>query len=137
MLNEQDRSSSEAIAIIHTILIVEDDKDISSFLVEAIHQETPHLALSAADGNQALNILHDCKPSLLLLDYGLPDMNGLELYDHVHAIQELEDIPVLLLSANCPWSEVKKRKIICLAKPVEIDELLKTIEHLLPLREFS
>lgn len=137
MLDEQDSSSSEANTFIHTILIIEDDKDIGSFLVEAIHQETPYHTLFAADGNQALNILHDWKPSLLLLDYGLPHMNGLELYDHVHAIQELEDIPVLILSANCPWSEVKKRNIICLAKPVEIDELLKTIEHLLPLREYS
>ena len=76
-------------------------------------------------------MLHDLKPDLIVLDYSLPHMNGLELYDHIHAMKELEHIPALLISAHPPLEEAKKRKLTCLKKPVELAELLQTIEKLL------
>lgn len=111
-----------------TILIIEDDTAIGSFLVEAIEQETAHQALLATDGYQALQIVDDIKPGLFLIDYSLPYLNGFELYDQLHASKELKNVPALMLSANCPWEEAKKRKIPCMRKPVELDELLQTIE---------
>ena len=131
MSNDQDPASQEDHTPVKTILVVEDDTAIGSFLVEAIKQEAPHQALLAKDGYQALKMVHDLKPSLFLIDYGLPRMNGLELYDQLHATKELEDVPALIISASCPWQEVEKRKIPCMRKPIELDELLQTIEKLI------
>ncbi len=131
MSHTQDPASSTPNTTIKTILVVEDDSSIGIFFVEAIKQETPHQALLAADSFQALKIVQDLKPDLLLLDYSLPRMNGLELYDKLHAIKELEDVPALLISANPPLYEIKKRKLPYLKKPVELDELLATIKNLL------
>jgi CheY-like chemotaxis protein len=114
-----------------TILVVEDDEHIGEFIVEAFIQETPYQALLATDGKQALKIVQKVRPNVLLLDNNLPDMKGIELYDRLHVSQELENVPVLLMSANVPVQEAKKRNLYCLNKPFELNDLLQTIEKLL------
>ncbi len=131
MPEDQNSATLEDNTAVEAILIVEDDEGIGSFLVEAIKQETPHQPLLASDSYQALEFVHDLKPSLLILDYWLPRINGLALYDQLHATKELKDVPALMISANCPWQEVKKRKITCMQKPIGLDELLQTVETLL------
>ena len=131
MSDHQNRPSSEASNNIKTILVVEDDEDIGSFIVEALLQETSHQALLVTTGFKALETVKTIKPNLFVLDYLLPRMNGIELYDRLHATQELQDIPAVMISANIPTSEARKRKITCLKKPFELDELLQTIEELI------
>ena len=116
---------------VKTVLVVEDDTGIGSFLVQAISQETPHHAMLVADGLQAIIVVSNIKPSLFILDYQLPRMNGLELYDHLHATEGLEHIPAIVISARLPKSEIAKRKIIAMSKPLELDDFLQTIEKLL------
>jgi DNA-binding response OmpR family regulator len=128
---ERESSSSDVSTAVKTILIVEDDRGIGQFFFEAIKQETPYQALLATDGYQALKLVREVKPSLFLLDYGLPRMTGLELYDRLHATEELEDIPALMISAQCPWAEVKRREIRCMTKPIELDDFLQTIDSLI------
>ena len=113
------------------ILVVEDDAGIGSFLVQAITQETPYLALLVSDGFQALNAVANVKPSLFILDYQLPRMNGIELYDRLHTTKEMEHVPAIIISARLPRKEIEERKIIGMNKPLELDDLLKTIEKLL------
>lgn len=113
------------------ILVVEDDAGIGSFLVQAITQETPYLALLVSDGLQALNAVANVKPSLFILDYQLPRMNGIELYDRLHTTKEMEHVPAIIISARLPRKEIEERKIVGMNKPLELDDLLKTIEKLL------
>ena len=130
MPHDQEQSGKEQ-SFVKTILIVEDDVDIGEFLVQAIEQETPYLPLLVPDGFQALKVVHDIKPDLFLLDYGLPEMNGIELYDQLHAKKDLEDIPTIMLSARLPKREVDKREIASLRKPFQLQELLDAFENLL------
>ena len=95
-----------------TILIVEDDVNIGKFLAEVIQQETPYQFVLTTDGLEALQIAEKIKPRLLILNYHLPHMNGIELYDRLHAIKELEDVPAIMVSAILPEQEVKQRSII-------------------------
>src|SRR5712692_8313220 len=122
------QSAAEKTAIVKSILVVEDDVGIGSFLTQAISQETPHQAMLVTDGFQALNAIRSIKPSLFILDYQLPRMNGIELYDKLHATQGLEDIPAILISARLPKQDIEKRKILGMSKPLELDEFLHTIE---------
>ncbi len=116
---------------VKTILVVEDDTDIGMFLVQAILQETRYQAMLVADGLQALNVVASIRPNLFILDYQLPSMNGIELYDQLQETQELQGTPAILISARLPRREIAKRKIVGMTKPLELDDFLQTIERLL------
>jgi DNA-binding response OmpR family regulator len=116
---------------VKTVLVVEDDTGIGNFLVQAILQETPYQAMLVADGFQAIKAVTNIRPSLFILDYQLPRMNGIELYDQLHATKGLEHIPAMVISARLPRQEIEKRKIIAMSKPLELDDFLNTIEKLL------
>src|SRR5713101_3771566 len=90
---------------VKTVLVVEDDTGIGTFLVQAILQETSHQAMLVADGFQALKAVSNIKPSLFILDYQLPRMNGIELYDQLHTIKGFENIPAIMMSARLPKNE--------------------------------
>jgi CheY-like chemotaxis protein len=113
------------------ILIVEDDTFISEVLVLVIAQETPYQPLYVPDAFQALVTVNDVKPDLFLLDYHLPRMNGIELYDRLHVTQGLEHVRAIMISANLPQQEIKQRQIVGIRKPFGLDDLLDTIEKVL------
>ncbi|MGB8347980.1 MAG: response regulator [Ktedonobacteraceae bacterium] len=113
------------------ILVVEDDNDIGEFLVKAIQLETPYQVKLASRGLEALRLIQILKPHLLILDYTLPDMNGLELYDKVHTAEEFAHVPALMISAHAPQIELRQRHLPLLKKPFELSVLLKQIQKLL------
>lgn len=128
-LNKEQPSQEDS--AVKTVLVVEDDSSIGNFLVQAISQETSHHALLVADGFQALKAVKSLKPSLFILDYQLPKMDGIELYDQLHATEGLEAIPAIVISARLPKQEIAKRKIMAMNKPLELDDFLNAIEKLL------
>ncbi len=114
-----------------TVLVVEDDASVGACLVQAIVEETPYLAFIVTDALEALQVMRDFKPDMLLLDYQLPHMDGFELYDRMRAQKVLSDIPVLFISANLPQEEIERRHLIGMSKPFELDDLLLTIKKVL------
>ena len=133
MLQDTELLGGESQEPTKTILLVEDDPNISAFLIEAIAQETPYRAIVASDGHAALKLVRHFTPCLFILDYGLPGMNGIELYDRLHVNHELAPIPAVLITANrnIPQEELRKRQLITFMKPLELDTFLATIETLL------
>jgi len=117
---------------VKTVFIVEDDEAIGDLLVQAIEQETFYHAVLAPDGFQALKMLRTVKPDLILLDYSLPGMNGLELYDTIHTVKALKHLPVLIVSAETAriQKEIKARQLPQLQKPFDLANLLQAIERL-------
>lgn len=129
-LDKQAQVLGEGQERVKLILMVEDDVDIGALLELTIVQETLHQPLLVTSGFQALQLIHDVTPDLLLLDYQLPGMNGIELYDRLHASKGLEEIPAIMVSARLPRQELTKRSIVGMSKPLDLDELLETIEQL-------
>ena len=64
------------------------------------------------------------KPALILLDYMLPDMLGLELYDRLQERDNMRGVPTVLISAGAalPLDQLRERGIYLLRKPFEMDE---------------
>lgn len=114
-----------------TILIVEDDPFIGEFFVQAITEENRHVALLVTSGFEALEVIKEVTPDLFLLDYHLPHMNGIELYDRLHATKGLERVPTIMTSAGVLEHDFQNRHIVGISKPVELNKLLDLIEELL------
>lgn len=114
-----------------TILLVEDDAIISELLTQMIIQETPYQVFSVSDGLEALKLVKNIKPQLFILDYWLPFMQGIEVYDILHGTEGLEEVPAIMLSVNAPVQEINKRHMTYIRKPFDIIKLLDTINRLL------
>lgn len=121
------------------ILVVEDDAANGDCIAQMIVQETPYHALLAPTSLRALEIVKHVKPHLFIFDYRLPQMNGLQLFDQLHALAGLEDVPALILTAcweDCE-AEIEARKLVAMRKPFDMDEFLLTIEEMLKRRTDS
>jgi len=117
--------------IAKVILIVEDDADFGDFLCRAIAEETSHHAIRVTDSTQALNILQEVTPDLIILDYHLPNMNGIELYDLLHAKKELEHIPTIMTTAGVLEHDLQHRHIVGISKPFNLNKLLDIVAELI------
>lgn len=109
------------------ILIVEDDNHIKN-LISTTLKVNKYSYLLATSGNEAIMLAVSHKPDIILLDLGLPDMDGVEIIKNV---REWSNIPIIVISAR---SE-DKDKIDALdfgaddyiTKPFSVEELLARI----------
>lgn len=86
------------------VLYVEDDR-INIVLMEEVFRQLPGWRLECAeDGAQALNLLSEGPPDLMLIDMNLPDMSGLDLLRKVLARPDAAAFPCIALSAD-DWAE--------------------------------
>ncbi len=79
-----------------TILIVEDEPPIRRLLRATLGAQD-YRPVEAATGAEALSALRHHRPDLVLLDLGLPDMDGLAL---IARIRELSPVPIVILSSR-------------------------------------
>src|SRR5579884_2488316 len=114
--------SGEATSGEKMIFIVEDDVGVGKMLLSAVALLSSYRAILLSSGLQALELSRRVKPDLLLLDYRLPDMNGLDLYERLHQEQDLATVPAILLSATLPPLGQRKGELACLRKPVRLNE---------------
>jgi len=122
-----------------TILVVAGDADIGAFLHCALLQEGAYQVLLAMQSFEALQVTHSITSQLFILNYHLLRMNGIELYDRLHARHNLQATPAILLSTYLPshQQEITKRNMRGMSIPLELDELLATIKTLVapPVKE--
>lgn len=85
----------------YKLLIIEDDRGISSFL-ETMLQTGGYQVLTAGSCSQGLLVCSSHQPDLVILDLGLPDMDGLEF---IRRTREDSNLPILVLSARTEESD--------------------------------
>lgn len=88
-----------------TVLIVDDTEentDILSYLVESMN----HKAVVALNGRQALACLEAEDIDLVLLDIMMPDISGMDVLAHIREHRDLQELPVILLSALSEVSHI-------------------------------
>ena len=118
----------EAVADRATILVAEDDPAIRE-AIELLLREEGYAVLAAADGFEALELVRHGRPGLLLIDLGMPRLDGAGFCRAYRA--DGGDAPVIVLSAANP-SEVEEAARACgavayIRKPFDVDEVLRTV----------
>ncbi len=116
------------------VLIAEDDVDIRNLLAMALKLQKIDV-IEAFDGQDALEktILHH--PDLLVLDITMPFLNGFEVCERVHALEDHLHTPVIFVSAKVDQNEILKSRSLgvdtVIEKPFDFIHLVSNIHMLI------
>lgn len=117
------------------ILIVEDNA-VSAKLAECLLQKAGYKTVVAQNGKEALANLPTIRNlQLIITDFMMPEMDGLEFIAKTKALPAYKDIPIIIVSAHHEVTTVRKaRSLGCdcfLVKPVDKHQLLERVQHVL------
>lgn len=116
------------------ILLVEDDKNLSTIIQIALEKIGGHKVTSAADGEEALRQALEVDFDLILLDEMIPKMNGLSVCHRYNQEKKNKKAPIVFLSGKSQRKETQKFQELgtgFISKPFEISELLQHIKTIL------
>ena len=116
------------------IFVVEDEKPISDLLKYNLEKEGFRVS-SSENGEEALGIIKEKKPDLILLDWMLPDLSGIKICQFLKQDSAVRDIPIIMLTAK--GEEEDKVKGLntgaedYITKPFSFPELLARVKSIL------
>lgn len=116
------------------ILVIEDDQDIQE-LVEFLLTRAGYQVLKALDGRSGLEMAESEKPNLILLDLGIPSIDGWKLAGRIKQNPQLKHIPILAVTGhNLPGDRRQAIQSGCdgfITKPLDITTFLIQVEAFL------
>ncbi len=136
-INIQSESSTIRHAINKTrkskhIVYVEDDPINARLMSQIIKDMTNHHLVIAKTGKAGLNLILEQLPDLVLLDIGLPDMDGYEILKQIRAHPQTKQIPVIAMTAKAMIDDIERGKRSgfddYVVKPARPGEILQSIE---------
>lgn len=108
----------------YLVLVVEDDKPIRNLITTTLKMND-YRFITAVRGNEAIMLSASHKPDIIILDLGLPDIDGVEVIEH---IRTWSDVPIIIVSARSEDRDkitaLDKGADDYLTKPFSVDELL-------------
>lgn len=115
-----------------TILIIDDEVDLQQLVKIALKSQGYHIE-TANNGLEGLEKLRNITPHLIILDMNMPKMGGVEFYQRICAGASHPKFPVLILTARANMEQFFKEFNIdgFMAKPFEVDDLLKEVDIIL------
>ena len=117
-----------------TILYVEDNVD-NRTLVRRILLSEDYELIEAVNAMDALRVLENTKPDLILMDINMPDMDGYTLTAKIKTTPGFERVPILAITANVMRGDKEKTlEAGCdgyIQKPLDIDQLVREVERFL------
>jgi CheY-like chemotaxis protein len=109
------------------ILVVDDDPEVLTALSETLEAEG-YAVRGARDGIEALEVIRECRPELIITDLLMPTMTGFELLGALHDDPELATIPTLIITAaRGPEARETRGAQAVFPKPLDLDRLLRAI----------
>jgi CheY-like chemotaxis protein len=115
-----------------TVLIVEDNNIIRDQIV-AILEMSGYTAMAAANGSDGLRLACQFRPSLIISDVAMPELNGLDMLRNIRQNPEFDHTPIVLLSGLIATEDIRKGLELgasdYLTKPFRITDLLQVVGH--------
>ncbi len=117
------------------VLYIEDDR-LNIVLMEEVFRTLPGWQLQCAeDGAQALELLRELRPDLVLVDMNLPDMNGLTLLERLRADASLPPLRCVALSADDQDEQVQAARAAGFCdywvKPIDVRRIAQALQKAL------
>jgi len=117
------------------VVIGEDDEPIARLLRDAINDEAAYQAVIVPDGALVLETVRQVRADLLILDVMMPGLNGIEVFDRVRADPDVQNMPVLFVTAASKDYErqfADRRIAEVITKPFDLNDLLAKVRTLCP-----
>jgi two-component system aerobic respiration control protein ArcA len=118
------------------ILVIEDDETMRLAMKRILESEG-YVTKLAADGTELSMVLDDYPVDLILMDVGLPWINGFELAQLLKDHRDLKKIPLVFVSGKSSDEDIKKAFELgaddYIKKPFDVEKLKKTVDTLLRL----
>jgi len=112
------------------VMIVEDNEQ-NRLLMEEVLSSEGYLLLFAEDGERAITLLGEWRPHLILLDLGLPRIDGYGVLNWVRSTPELAEVPVLAVTAHVLLEEQERIRAAgfdgLISKPFDIHALREAV----------
>jgi two-component system, OmpR family, aerobic respiration control protein ArcA len=122
----------------HVILVIEDDETMRNGM-KRIFESEGYVVKLAADGAELGSVIDDKPVDLIILDVGLPWLNGFELAQLLKEHKDLKTIPLIFVSGKSSDEDMKRAFDLgandYIKKPFDIDKLKKTVRTLLQLAD--
>jgi DNA-binding response OmpR family regulator len=112
------------------ILCVDDEPDLLTILRLFLTSQGFEV-IPALDAAEALQLIEENRPDLIITDYAMPGMSGLELCRKLRARADTSDIPIILCSGKELWEDDPHLFDRFVLKPAELDVFVRTIRALL------
>ena len=116
------------------ILVVDDEPDLIKVVTFRL-RKWGYKVRTADDGQQALEMIREVKPDLLLLDLCLPTVDGGEVCSQIRTDETLKDMSIILFTADASSSVAEKAQAFeaddYITKPFNPDELLAKIRRIM------
>ncbi len=120
------------------LLIIEDDETMRLAMTR-LFQNEGFVVKAVADGTELGRVLDDTPMDLIILDVGLPWLNGFELAQLLKEHEDLKNIPLIFVTGKNSEFEIKKGFQLgaddYITKPFENEKILKSVRTLLKLTE--
>jgi len=117
-----------------TVLIV-DDFENTRWVVEFALKTLDVIVISAANGQEAIKQFDGKKIDLLITDYNMPVMDGVQLVSNVRAMETYAYIPIIMLTTERNVEKMKKAQDVkvtaWIQKPYKQEDFLKVVQKLL------
>lgn len=123
------------------VVYIEDEAEMIE-LVRLVLKRQDYEVIGAAGGRQGLELIREHRPDLVLLDLMMPDMDGWDVYQHMKQDPQMQDIPVIVITAKAQNIDKVLGLHIAkvddyITKPFSPQELLMSIEQVLERRKQS
>ena len=112
------------------LLVVDDEPEILD-LLRAVLEEAGFTVLTASNGAAAFALIQRTPVALVVTDFMMPQLSGLELAQRLRNNPATADIPLILMSAVLP-RQVSDMFAMFVQKPFSIDVIVDMVHHLLP-----
>lgn len=117
------------------VLVVEDDPDLGEAMVTFLKEEGLEARL-ARDGDQAMRLVDDLSPAVMVLDLMMPRRDGFSVLRELRADGRINALPVIVVTAIFGLSErlyaTELGAADYVTKPFELDDLLSRVRSLVP-----
>ena len=117
-----------------SLVLLVDDSCVNNVLMQTVLEDKGYTILAVSNGKDALKILRQKLPDLIILDIMMPEMNGFSVLESIKNYERTSKIPVIMLTARNNQKDQEKAISLGAAdyviKPIDIDDVVARVNQL-------